>query len=107
MTKAFDKVDWDFLLAIMRKWGLMINGAKKINQYITTTNMVVVVNEAPRKFLKPCRGIGQGDPLHPYLFLFYMEALSRNISHDENLGLITGISICKDVCPFYISSCFC
>ncbi|XP_026451554.1 uncharacterized protein LOC113351853 [Papaver somniferum] len=94
MAKTFDRVDWDFLLAIMKKIGF--NRCSLIHQCISTTTSAVFVNGSPDKFFKPYRGLRQGDPLSPYLLFFLcMGALSRTLSNAEDLGLITGIKICK------------
>ncbi|XP_026419802.1 uncharacterized protein LOC113315758 [Papaver somniferum] len=61
---------------------------------ITTTSSAVLINGSPDSFFNPSRGLRQGDPLSSYLFLFCMEALSRTLTHAEDLSIITGIKIC-------------
>ncbi|XP_026416197.1 uncharacterized protein LOC113311589 [Papaver somniferum] len=95
MSKAFDRVDWTFLMTIMKKIGFNDHWCNKIFQCISTSTSVVLINRSPDKFFKPSRGLRKGDPLSPHLFLFCMETLSRTLIHAEELGLITGIKICK------------
>ncbi|XP_026420508.1 uncharacterized protein LOC113316567 [Papaver somniferum] len=68
---------------------------QKIMQCISTTTSVVLINGSPDSFFTPYRGLRQGDPLSHYLFLFCMEAPSRTLIHAEELGIISGIKICK------------
>ncbi|XP_026396703.1 uncharacterized protein LOC113291381 [Papaver somniferum] len=100
MAKAFDRVDWSFLMEVMKQKGRTSDKrCNLIQQCISTTNLVVLVNGAPRKKFKPSRGLKQRDPLSPYLFLFYREALSRSMVHAEQLGLFHGIQICPKAPP--------
>ncbi|XP_026419525.1 uncharacterized protein LOC113315464 [Papaver somniferum] len=94
MAKSFDGVDWTFLLSIMLKNGFNEQRCNKIKQCISTSTSAVLINGSPEIFFKPSRGLRQGDPFSPYLFLFYMESLSRLI-YAEELGLIHGKKICK------------
>ncbi|XP_026437505.1 uncharacterized protein LOC113335702 [Papaver somniferum] len=90
MVQHFFKVDWKFLHTIMVKIGFNSEWCNKIMQCISTTSTAVLLNGYPDKFFNPTRGLWKGDPLSPYLFLFCMEALSRILSHAEDLGLISG-----------------
>lgn len=56
---------------------------------------VVVVNENPVGNMFPSRGLRQGDPLCPYLFLGCAEALSAMLRKAENNGVITRVPTSK------------
>ena len=62
---------------------------------ITTVSYSILINGEPSGTIHPNRGIRQGDPLSPYLFLLCTEGLHGLISHATSEGHIRGISICK------------
>jgi len=53
----------------------------------------VLVNGSPNSFFSSSRGLRQGDPLSPYLFVFLMEALSRMISAAVSRGLLEDFKV--------------
>ncbi|KAM1498581.1 hypothetical protein ACFX10_021399 [Malus domestica] len=69
MHKAYDRVEWDFLMAVMEKMGF----------------------NSPK--FTPSRGLRQGDPLSPYLFLLVSEVLSLLIQRESDGGRIEGIQM--------------
>ena len=56
-------------------------------------NFGVLVNGSPSEFFKSHRGVRQGYPLSPYLFVLVIEGLGRMLLRYKNLGLIQGIKI--------------
>ncbi|XP_026410598.1 uncharacterized protein LOC113305814 [Papaver somniferum] len=62
-----------------------------ISQCISTKQIEVMLNGSPTSAFKPSRGIRQGDPLSPYLFILAVESFSRYLAHCENSGQLTGI----------------
>ena len=54
-----------------------------------------MVNGEPRGNIIPTRGLRQGDPLSPYLFLLCSKGLNGLIHHDVNEGKIHGYSLCR------------
>ena len=44
----------------------------------------------------PRRGLGQGDPLSPYLFLLCTDGLSSLLLYEEEVGGIDGIRVCRN-----------
>jgi hypothetical protein len=95
MSKAYDKVEWSFLEAVMRRmefpeiWINLIMGCVKSVSYS------IIVNGQPVGNIKPSRGIRQGDPLSPYLFLLCAGALSAMLTRAEKKGVLTGVPTSK------------
>ena len=56
----------------------------------------ILINGEPHGNIVPSRGLRQGDPFSPYLFLFYTEGLHGLITKVANSGDIQGVSICKN-----------
>ena len=62
---------------------------------ITSANFVVLVNGDPTIFFKASRGLRQGCPLSPLLFLLIVEGLSRIIYKEKNEKNLKGIKITR------------
>ena len=76
ISKAYDKVEWDFLEKMMLPLGLDEQWVHLVMETVTTTSYFVLINGDPRGFINPSRGIKQGDHLSPYLFLMCAEDMS-------------------------------
>ncbi|KAM1106366.1 hypothetical protein ACFX13_003290 [Malus domestica] len=62
---------------------------------MTAISFSVVINGKPGNYFVPTRGLRQGDPLSPYLFLLVSEVLSQNIVCATNHGLLQGVKISR------------
>ena len=62
---------------------------------IHTASYSVLINGEPQGFVKPTRGIKQGDPLSPYLFLLCAEGLLAMLMRAEEQKRIQGILSCR------------
>ena len=93
ISKAYDRVEWPFLEKIMEKLGFPTRRIERVMSCVTTPSFSVLVNGKPHGMIHPSRGIHQGDPLSPYLFLLCAEGFTTLLAKVELDGRITGVSI--------------
>ena len=88
MSKAYDRVEWTFVESIMRKLGFAKRWISMIMKCIRTVQYSILLDGVPKGYIIPSRGLRQGYPLSPYLFLLCAEGLSTLIHKlvDRDLG---------------------
>ena len=76
MSKAYDRVEWDFLLLLMERMGFQRRWINLISACISTVTYSILVNGESKGNITLTRGIRQGDLISPYLFLLCLEGLT-------------------------------
>lgn len=76
MMKAYDRLDWSYLQAIMSKLGFAPTWITTIMNLVTSVKFSVLFNGKKLEEFRPTRGIRQGVPISPYLVLLIAEGLS-------------------------------
>lgn len=96
MSKAYDRVEWTFLKDMMQRLGFKRCWIELIMRCVSTVKYQIKVNHDTTEIITPQRGLRQGDPLSPYLFLICAEGLSAMLHEAEMRGSLGGIKICRE-----------
>ncbi|CAN1744197.1 LINE-1 retrotransposable element ORF2 protein [Linum perenne] len=93
MLKAFDRVSWDFLFATLTVMGFSDIFVHWIREILTSVRFNVLVNGGQSGFFHPTRGLRQGDPLSPFLFIVVSNVLSFLMTTAVEEGGIKGMRL--------------
>ena len=93
ITAPYDRVEWSFLIGVMKRFGFHEKWTSLIHDCISTVTYSILCNGEKRGLVKPSRGLRQGDPLSPYLFLICGEGLSRLLMYAQRVGNLHGIKV--------------
>ncbi|GJY66889.1 RNA-directed DNA polymerase, eukaryota [Tanacetum coccineum] len=91
--KAFDSVNWNSLLDVMRKMGFGLKWRKWITSCLSLASISVLVNGSSSNEFFMERGLRQGDLLSPFLFLIVAEALQVTILNACDIGFYKGVRL--------------
>eukprot|EP00253_Pinus_taeda_P035962 PITA_35962 len=93
LLKAYDRVSWQYLEEILRSFGFSKRWISWVLSCISTPNFSILVNGTPSKTFKASRGIRQGDPISPFLFILAAEGLGRYLKQERVAGNIKGLRL--------------
>ena len=93
IKKAYDHVNWEALLDLLKRMGFGVRWCRWIHTCISTVQFSVLFNGSPTDFFGSSRGLKQGDPLSPMLFLVMMEVFSKMMKRAEGASLLRGFRV--------------
>ncbi|XP_019167627.1 PREDICTED: uncharacterized protein LOC109163330 [Ipomoea nil] len=99
MAKAYDRMEWSFVNDMLVGLGFDAKWIQLIMLCIQTALYRVLVNSRPTEEIVPTRGLRQGDPLSPYLFIICAEGLSLLLQDSQTKGLIHGCRVARGAPP--------
>nr|GEY14275.1 RNA-directed DNA polymerase, eukaryota [Tanacetum cinerariifolium] len=102
--KDFDYVRWDYLDDVLRSFGFGDKRRKWISGCLNSARGSVLINGSPTTEFQFHKGLSQGDPLSPFLFILVMESLHISFARVLESDLYKGISINNSL---MISHLFC
>ncbi|GJV42590.1 putative RNA-directed DNA polymerase, eukaryota, reverse transcriptase zinc-binding domain protein [Tanacetum coccineum] len=91
--KAFDFVSWRFLHYVLNKLGFGIRWRNWIKVGLASARTSILINRNPTLEFSLKRGLRQGDPLSPFLFIIVMEGLHIALNDDLAANMFHGVKI--------------
>eukprot|EP00253_Pinus_taeda_P001792 PITA_01792 len=95
MANAFDRVNHSFLQAVLKKFGISEHFTSRVMECISSNWTAPLINGRPCSAFKSSRGLRQGCPLSPFLYIIMAETLSLHLENKRRLKEITGIDIVR------------
>ena len=98
MEKAYDRLEWGFIEKVLHCFGFPDTWIQWV-MLVSTTSFSILINESSFGFIRPQRGVRQGDPLSPFLFVLAREVLARLIEREALCNGIKGFKLARDLTP--------
>ncbi|KAM0883422.1 hypothetical protein ACQ4PT_031650 [Festuca glaucescens] len=92
IAKAFDSISWPFLISVLRQRGFGDRWINWVTLLLRTASTRVLVNGFAGSAFSHGRGLRQGDPISPLLFVIAMDILSSMLRAAEQAGVLTDLN---------------
>ena len=93
VARAFDSVAWPFLLGVLRQHGFRPRWVRWISLLLRSATTQVLINGSAGVRFWHGRGLRQGDPLSPLLFVIAMDVLGAMFSEAERRGALSDLAV--------------
>ena len=92
-AKAFDSLDWSFVLEVLAARGFGSRWISWIHNILRSAKARVLINGVQHGYIRCKRGLRQGDPLSPLLFALAADTLSAMFTHALKSKVLVGVPI--------------
>ena len=95
VSKAYDRVEWGFLKGMMIKLWFLEVWVDRVMSCVSTPSFSIRINGKAYGNITPSRGIHQGDPMSPYLFLICAKGFISLLAKAEFERGLHGVAVCR------------
>src|ERR1041385_2069388 len=99
MMKAYDRLEWPYLQAMLLKLGFSQKWVSITMGMVSSVSYSVLFNGNKLEEFIPSRGLRQGDPISPYLFLLAAESLSCLLNSQVGSPHLGGLKVAPSAPP--------
>ena len=99
MSKAYDRIEWGFVREVLKLLGFDPIWITWIMACIESVSYSFLINGAPQGLVKPSRGLRQGDPLSPHIFILCTEVLSALCAKGQADKSLPGVRVSRNSPP--------
>lgn len=96
MKKAYDRMEWDFLIRILRSCGFDEHFVKLVSSCLNSVEFSLLLNGNISECFKLGRGLRQGDSLSPIIFILGSKVLTRLLLKEEIAGKLHGVKVARN-----------
>ena len=93
LSKAFDKLSWDYIKNILATFGFSHTWIRWVMSLITSPFHSILVSGICSATFNPSRGIRKGDSLSPFIFIIMVEVLGHLFKISIQMGALLGLSL--------------
>jgi hypothetical protein len=93
LSKAFDRLSWQYMRSVLESFGFSSLWVDWILKLTSSSFFSILVNGTPSRPFCSTRGIRQGDPLSPFLFIIMAEGLGRYLKEAVLEGSLDGLPL--------------
>lgn len=97
LRKAYDSVEHSFVESVLLGIGFPLVFVNRLMTCISTAQFSILVNGEPYGYFRGRKGLRQGDPVSPYVFVIVMEYLSRLLSRLDADNRFSYHLHCKEI----------
>lgn len=94
--KAYDCLNWNYLINLMKYMGFRDKWCRWIEACLSSASISILVNGSPTEEFFMSRGVRQGDPLSPFLFILPAEGLNGLMCEAVHKGIFNGVKVGRD-----------
>lgn len=93
ITKAFDSVSLEYLIELLSRRGFPARWLDWLATILSLSTSIILLNGCPEDRIKHARGLRQGDPLSPYLFILAIDVLNNILDIATQQGLLSRLRV--------------